>query len=69
MIGMGVEVNSGVRVEAADFFCDYWAVTIPSAERVGDVPRSATIMRKASDWNISRISMLEVEAVPQNCIP
>jgi hypothetical protein len=26
-------------------------------------------MRKAFDWERSRISMLEVEAVPQSCIP
>jgi hypothetical protein len=26
-------------------------------------------MRKDFDWNPSRISMLEVEAVPQSCIP
>jgi hypothetical protein len=26
-------------------------------------------MRKAFDWKRSRISMLEVEAVPQSCIP
>jgi hypothetical protein len=29
----------------------------------------SNIMRKAFDWNRSRISMLEVEAVPQSCIP
>jgi hypothetical protein len=26
-------------------------------------------MRKAFDWKRSRISMLEVEALPQSCIP
>jgi hypothetical protein len=30
---------------------------------------ASTIMRKAFDWKHSRISMLEVEAVPQSCIP
>jgi hypothetical protein len=29
----------------------------------------ATIMLKAFDWKRSRISMLEVEAIPQSCIP
>jgi hypothetical protein len=29
---------------------------------------ASTIMRKAFDWNLSRISMLEVEAVPQSYI-
>jgi hypothetical protein len=27
---------------------------------------ASTIMRKTLDWNLSRISMLEVEAMPQN---
>jgi hypothetical protein len=40
MIGMGVEASTIVRAEAVDFFCDCWAVKIPSDERVGDVPRS-----------------------------
>jgi hypothetical protein len=26
-------------------------------------------MHKASDWECSRISMFEVKAVPQSCIP
>jgi hypothetical protein len=30
---------------------------------------ASTIMPKTLDWNRSRISMLEVEAVPQSCIP
>jgi hypothetical protein len=30
---------------------------------------ASTIMRKAFDWKRSRISMLEVEAVPHSCIP
>jgi hypothetical protein len=35
----------------------------------GTYQGSSTIMRKAFDWKCSRISMLEVEAVPQSCIP
>jgi hypothetical protein len=34
-----------------------------------DYQGASTIMRKAFDWKRSRISMLEVEAVPQSCIP
>jgi hypothetical protein len=37
MIGMGAEASTIVRAEAADFFCDSWAVEVPSDERVGDV--------------------------------
>jgi hypothetical protein len=40
MIGMGAEASTIVRTEAVDFFCDCWAVKIPSDERVGDVPGS-----------------------------
>jgi hypothetical protein len=40
MIGMGAEATTIVRAEAADFFCDCWAVKIPSDERVGVVPGS-----------------------------
>jgi hypothetical protein len=34
---MGVGASTVVRAEAADFFCDCWAVKIPYDERVGDV--------------------------------
>jgi hypothetical protein len=30
---------------------------------------ASTIMCKAFDWKHSRISLLEVEAIPQSCIP
>jgi hypothetical protein len=30
---------------------------------------ASTNMHKAFDWKRSRISMLEVEAIPQSCIP
>jgi hypothetical protein len=35
----------------------------------GTYQGASTIMLKAFDWKRSRISMLEVEAVPQSCIP
>jgi hypothetical protein len=40
MIGMGAEASTVVRAEAADFFCDCWAVKIPWDKRVGDVTGS-----------------------------
>jgi hypothetical protein len=40
MIGMGAKSITIVRAVTADFFCDCWAVKIPSDERVGDVPGS-----------------------------
>jgi hypothetical protein len=42
---------------------------IPRITVFGTYPGAATIMRKAFDWKRSRISMLEVETVPQSCIP
>jgi hypothetical protein len=59
---MGAEACTIRRAEAVDFLFDCWAVEVPSDECVKD-------MRKTLDWNLSRISMLEVEAVPQSCIP
>jgi hypothetical protein len=35
----------------------------------GTYQGASTIMHKAFDWKRSRISMLEVEAVPQSYIP
>jgi hypothetical protein len=49
---------------AADFFFSCWCLEVPS-----DNQGASTIMRKALDWKRSRISMSEVEAVPQSCIP
>jgi hypothetical protein len=37
MIGMSAEASTIVRAEAADFFCDCWAVMIPSDECVRGV--------------------------------
>jgi hypothetical protein len=36
---------------------------------LGTYQVASIIMRKAFDWKRSRISMFEVEDVPQSCIP
>jgi hypothetical protein len=36
---------------------------------LGTYQGASTIMCKALDWNLSRILMFEVEAVPQSFIP
>jgi hypothetical protein len=36
---------------------------------LGTYHGASTVMRMTLDWNRSRVSMLEVEAVPQSCIP
>jgi hypothetical protein len=62
-------VSTKLRAVAADFFfnCGIWRslwITV-----FGTYLGASTIMRKAFDWKRSRISMLEVEAVPHSCIP
>jgi hypothetical protein len=37
--------------------------------KLGTYQGASTVMRKAFDWNLLRISMLEVEAVPHSCMP
>jgi hypothetical protein len=43
---------------------------IPSDSRTRHIPMCVRIMRKAFDWKCSRFyRMLEIEDVPQSCIP
>jgi hypothetical protein len=35
---------------------------------LGTYHGASTIMRKSLDWNLSRISMFEVEVVPHSCM-
>jgi hypothetical protein len=53
---MCAEANTLLRAVAVDLFFNCWYLEIHSDN---------CIMRKAFDWKPSRISMLEVEAVPQ----
>jgi hypothetical protein len=58
---MCAEASTVLRAVAADFFFNCW--------HFGTYQGASTIMPKAFDWIRSRISMLEVEAVPQSSIP
>jgi hypothetical protein len=62
------EASTVLRAVAVDFFLlvfgDPLQITV-----FGTYQDASTIMRKAFNWKRSRISMLEVEAVPQSCIP
>jgi hypothetical protein len=62
------EASAVLRAVAADLF-NCWYLEVPSDNRIGHVPRCVHYMRKAFDWKRSRISMLEVEAVPHICVP
>jgi hypothetical protein len=64
---MCAEASTVLRAVAADFFFNCCYLEIPSNNCIEHMP--TTIMRKAFDWKHSRISMLEVEAVPQSYIP
>jgi hypothetical protein len=66
---MCVEASTVLRAVAADFFLlvGIWrSLRITVFDSYQGV---STIMRKAFDWKRSRISMLELKAVPQSCIP
>jgi hypothetical protein len=54
---------------AADFFFNCWYLEIPSDNRIRDVTRCVHCHKQSFDWKRPRISMLEVEALPQSCIP
>jgi hypothetical protein len=65
---MCAEASSVLRAVAADLFFNCRYLEIPSDSRIRHLHGASTIMRKAFDWKRSRISTLEVEAVPQSCI-
>jgi hypothetical protein len=53
-----------LKAVAAVFFFNCCSLEIP-----GSYQGASTIMRKVFDWQLSRISLLEMEAVPQSFIP
>jgi hypothetical protein len=66
---MCAEASTALRAVAADFFFNCWYLEIPSDNRIRHVPLCVHYHAQGFDWKCSRISMLEVEAVPQSCIP
>jgi hypothetical protein len=65
---MCAEASTILRAVAADFFFNCWYLETPTDNRILH-QGTFTIKRKVFDWKCSRISVLEVEAVPQSCIP
>jgi hypothetical protein len=63
---MCAEASTILRAVAADFFFNGWYLEIPSDNSIRTYQCASTILRKAFDWKRLRISMLEVEAVPQS---
>jgi hypothetical protein len=66
---MCAEANTILRAVVEEFFFNCWYLEILRITIFGTYQGASTIMHKAFDWKRSRISMLEVEAVPQSCIP
>jgi hypothetical protein len=62
------EVSTLLRAVVADLFFNCWYLEIPLDNRIEQIPRCVDYCVQAFDWKRSRISMLEVEAVPQRCI-
>jgi hypothetical protein len=66
---MYAEASTILRAAAADFFFNCWYSEISLDNCIRNIPRDVHYHAKAFDWKRPRISMLEVEAVPQSCIP
>jgi hypothetical protein len=62
---MCAEASTVLRVVAADFFFNCWYLEIPSDNRIRHLPRCVNYHAQGFHWKRSRISMLEVEAVPR----
>jgi hypothetical protein len=63
------EASTVLRSAAANFIFNCWYLEILWITIFSTYQGAYTIMRKALDRKHSRISMLEVEAVPQSYIP
>jgi hypothetical protein len=61
------EVSTVLRAVAAKFSLTVGVWRFLRITVFGTYQGASTVMRKAFDWKRSRISMLEVEAVPQSC--
>jgi hypothetical protein len=65
---MCVEASSILGAVAADFLCNCWCLEIPSDITVlGTYQGASTIMRKAFCWIRSRISMLDLKQMTEEC--
>jgi hypothetical protein len=53
----------------ADFVFNHWDLEIIPYYHIRTCHGASFIMRRAFDWKRSSISMLDVDAVPQSCIP
>jgi hypothetical protein len=66
---MCAEASTTLRAVAADFFFNCWYLEILWDNRIRHTPRCVHYHAQGFRLNRSRISMLEVEAVAQSCIP
>jgi hypothetical protein len=66
---MCAETSAVLRAVAADFFFNCWYLQIPSDNCIRTYQGASTIIHKFFNWKHSRISMLEVEAIPPELYP
>jgi hypothetical protein len=65
---MCAEASTVLRVVAADFFFNCWHLEISSDNHIWHIPRRVHYHAQGFRLKRSRISMLELKAVPQSCI-
>jgi hypothetical protein len=63
------EASAVLRAVAVDFFFNCWCSEIIQITIFGMYQGASTVMLKTCDWKFSRVSMFEVEAIPQSYIP
>jgi hypothetical protein len=66
---MCAEAITVLRAVAADSSLTVGILRSPHITLFGTNQDASTIMHRSFDWKLSRISMFEMEAVPQSCIP
>jgi hypothetical protein len=63
------EARTVLRAEMTDFFFNWWCLVIRPIIVFGTYQGASTFMRRTVDWKRSRISVFEMEDVPDSCIP
>jgi hypothetical protein len=62
------EMRTVLRAVVTDFFFNCWCWRSLGITIFGTYEGASTVVHKTLDWESSRISMYEVEAVPRSCI-
>jgi hypothetical protein len=68
-VGMCLQAGAVLNAETSDFLFNRRDLKVLSEDRVRHIPWCISYQRRALDWKRSRISIFEVEADPQSCMP